>query len=102
MLRLATILVIAVLGGVPRAADSQELMPDVELHGHDAFLLPGADVPAASGGWNPRALRADLEDRLLSMLPGGVIEDVARTFADRTLQLDLSPKRAFLRLRVPL
>jgi hypothetical protein len=100
--RIGVLALLGLLGTLPCAARAGSLLPDRDLSiERSVVLLDGGDA-GADDVWNPAAVRQEMEERLLSLLPGGVFEDVARTFVDRTLQLDLSPSRAFLRLRLPL
>ena len=44
----------------------------------------------------------DFREQLIGLLPGQALEDVARTLASRTVQVDISSDRAFVALRLPL
>jgi hypothetical protein len=101
--RLATIAFL-VLGLAPLGARAQELLalPDASIESGLMLLDPSLDGADPDPGWDPVAIRAGLEEKLFALLPGGILEDVARTFVDRTVQLDVRPDRAFLRLRLNL
>jgi hypothetical protein len=65
-----------------------------------------ADWPIEEQVQRPRLfLRAgsrDFREQLIGLLPGETLEDVARTLASRTVQVDISGDRAVVVLRLPL
>ncbi len=48
--------------------------------------------------WDPHEFR----DQILKLLPGEALEDVARSFVDKRVQVRLDRDQAFLSLRIPL
>ena len=63
----------------------------------DGWVLGGTE-PRVEMRWWPE----DLPEQLIQLLPGTVLEDAARTFLERRVELRLDRDRAFLQVRIPL
>lgn len=60
--------------------------------------LKSRDPLELQSGFEPEALK----EQLLEWLPGGTLETVARTLADRTVQVKLSSDQAVVVVKVPI
>lgn len=98
-LRLA--LLAALLAPLPAAAVSPEKSPALARRAMDARLDEAVDSPGRAAAPAPVDARA-LPEKLIGLLPGEALEDVARTLVDRTVRIDLSSDRAFVVVRLPI
>jgi hypothetical protein len=60
--------------------------------------VPGKTDLRVERRWWPE----DLHEQLIRLLPGTVLEDAARTFLERRVELRLDRDRAYLQIRIPI
>jgi hypothetical protein len=63
----------------------------------DARVFEGTELRVERRWWPE-----DLPEQLIRLLPGAVLEDAARTFLERRVELRLDRDRAYLQIRIPI